>query len=132
MHPYNIVIQKSAVKARYEGGLQQFKIDYAIDDPYNYNEEDGELFLIASMYVQEEDISLLLSKGLKNKGDFVDFTVLPRYGDVWWEAAWSKHNRVFVWHKNTPKELVEKVYKICNATFDELEKNNINPFDTIV
>ena len=133
---YNLIIRKQAVIEKYSGGIEQFRIDYNIPSS-EINQEDDELFSLGQMNDDQFDIDSLISKGLnfdaaKQKSD--DFLILYRYGDLFWEANWIEHNKVFAWHIETSSEILLKVDEISNMTMDDIseqfEKGN-NLFKTI-
>jgi hypothetical protein len=136
VHIYNLIIRKQAVIEKYLGGIEQFRIDYNIPSS-EINQEDDELFSLGQMNADQFDVDSLLSKGLsfdadQQKSD--DFVILYRYGALFWEANWIKHNKVFAWHIETSSEILLKVDEISNMTMDDIseqfEKGN-NVFKTI-
>jgi hypothetical protein len=136
LHIFNLIIDKKAVKQKYLGGIEQFRIDYEIPKS-EINQEDDELFSLGQMNVDQFDIESLISKGLSydiegQKSD--DFTIIYRYGDFLWDVNWVKHNRVFAWHVDTCPDLKLKMDKVCNMTMDDVTKlmeKGINVFNTI-
>ena len=136
VHIYNLIIRKQAVIEKYSGGIKQFRIDYNIPSS-EINQEDDELFSLGQMNDDQFDVDSLISKGLsfdaaKQKSD--DFVILYRYGDLFWDANWIEHNKVFAWHIETSNEILLKVDVISNMTMDDIseqfEKGN-NLFKTI-
>ena len=136
VHNYNLIIRKQAVIEKYTGGIEQFRIDYNIPSS-EINQEDDELFSLGQMNDDQFDVDSLISKGLsfdtdQQKSD--DFVILYRYGDLFWEANWIVHNKVFAWHIETSSEILLKVDEISNMTMDaiseQFEKGN-NLFKTI-
>jgi hypothetical protein len=92
---------------KYAGGIEQFRIDYAIPQS-EINQEDDELFSLGKMNADEFDIDRLIAKGLnydvdKPKSD--DFTIVCRYGGFMWDVNGLDENRVFAWHVDTSKDL---------------------------
>ena len=136
VHIYNLIIRKQAVIEKYSGGIEQFRIDYNIPSS-EINQEDDELFSLGQMNADQFDVYSLISKGLsfdaaEQKSD--DFVILYRYGDLFWDANWIEHNKVFAWHIETSNEILLKVDVISNMTMDDIseqfEKGN-NLFKTI-
>jgi hypothetical protein len=136
VHIYNLIIRKHAVIEKYLGGIEQFRIDYNLPSS-EINQEDDELFSLGQMNADQFDVDSLISKGLsfdaaEQKSD--DFVILYRYGDLFWEAKWIEHNKVFAWHIKTSSEILLKVDEISNMTMDDIseqfEKGN-NLFKTI-
>ena len=136
VHIYNLIIRKQAVIEKYLGGIEQFRIDYNIPSS-EINQEDDQLFSLGQMNADQFDVNSLISKGLSFDAEQQktnDFVILYRYGDLFWEANWIEHNKVFVWHIDTSSEILLKVDEISNMTMDDineqLEKGN-NLFKTI-
>lgn len=130
LHIFNLVIDKKSVIEKYSGGVEQFRIDY--DIPFSeINQEDDELFSLGQMDVEQFDIDRLVSSGLsfdKERQMSNDFTIIYRYGDIYWEVNWLKNNRVFAWHIDVNSELKLKMDEISNMTLDYIiqqrEKGN--------
>lgn len=137
IHPANLIILKAAIEWNYEGGIEQFRIDYKIDGD-NFNQEDHELFSITRMNLDEFDVKELVSSGLhydeKNESSN-DFTLKPRYGPYVWETDWIRDNNVFAWHKEAKFDLIRRAIAIGNESMEVIAKRfekGENPFDTIV
>jgi hypothetical protein len=132
---YILLVKKSAVRAKYPGGLEQFRADYAIGSS-EVNEEDDELFSLGQMNPYY-DIDALTDRGLAfddTTKHSEDFTILPRYGDLFWEAPWVAHNRVFAWHVDTDPQAVQRVMQISEMSLDEigaLQEKGAKPFAPI-
>lgn len=123
-HIFNLIISKKRRNRKYTGGIEQFRKDYNIPSS-EINQEDDELFSIARMNADEFDIDSLISKGLSfdiegQKSD--DFTIVYRYGDIFWDVKWLKNNKVFAWHIETSSDIVLKVDEISNMTWDYINE----------
>lgn len=136
LHIFNLVIDKKSVIEKYQGGIDQFRLDYNI--PFSeVNQEDDELFSLGQMNADQFDIDGLVSKGIQFDNESQtsnDFTIVYRYGDLFWDAKWLKHNLVFAWHINASSELQARVAEISNMTMDyivEQMENGINLLKTI-
>ena len=95
-----LVVDKKAIKKKYIGGLSAFKDNYYWGEDTN-NQEDDELFAIASMNSDDQDIEELVSKGLSfdvNSQKSEDFTIVNRYGGALWPVSWLQHGYSFAWH----------------------------------
>lgn len=124
LHIYNLVIDKKAVAEKYAGGMEQFRMDYDIPSS-EINQEDDELFSLGQMNADQFDLDSLISKGLSYDMDGQrsdDFTIVYRYGDVFWEVEWLKHNRVFAWHVDLGSELKLRMEEISNMSLDDISK----------
>lgn len=95
------------------------------------NQEDNELFLLGQMNADKFDIEKLLNKGLRFDLDrqySEDFTIIYRYGGLFWEAAWLKQNSIFARHINADSELIDKADQISNMTMnlivEQMERGN--------
>lgn len=124
LHLFNLVIDKKAVTEKYAGGMDQFRTDYDIPSS-EINQEDDELFSLGQMNADQFDLDSLISKGLSYDMDGQrsdDFTIVYRYGDVFWEVEWLKHNRVFAWHVDLSSELKLRMDEISNMSLDDISK----------
>ena len=137
LHLANLVFDKKTIEKKYQGGCDQFRIDWDIESNEN-NQEDDELFLIAAMNIQDFNIDHLTSKGLDYNGNLGfsnDFVGITRYGGLTWEANWLKENSTFAWHINCKKGQMQKAIDIGeNMTvdkFQELAEKGIDVFETI-
>jgi hypothetical protein len=136
LHIFNLIIDKQSVIEKYSGGVEQFRIDY--DIPLSeINQEDDELFSLGGMDVDQFDIDRLVSSGLSfdiEKQISNDFTIIYRYGDIYWEVNWLKNNSVFAWHIDVNSDLKLKMDEISNMSMgyinQQIEKGN-NLFRTI-
>ncbi len=137
LHLANLILDKTAVKQKYTGGIEQFRVDYAIHED-DYNQEDHELFAIATMNVDEFDIERLIDSGLHfdEKLQYsTDFTLKPRHGNYLWKTDWIVDNMVFAWHIKADPDLISKANAIANQTMDYISKQfekGGNPFATII
>ena len=137
LHLANLVFDKKTIEKKYQGGCDQFRIDWDIQNNEN-DQEDDELFLIAAMNIQDFNIDHLTSKGLEfdgNLGFSNDFVGITRYGGLTWEANWLKENSTFAWHINCKNDQMQKAIDIGeNMTvdkFQELAEKGIDVFETI-
>ncbi|MBK6785595.1 MAG: hypothetical protein IPG79_18985 [Saprospiraceae bacterium] len=87
-----LVVDKKTIEKKYKDGISAFRENYYWGEDTN-NQEDDELFVIASMNSDEQDIEELISKGLLfdnalQRSD--DFTIVNRYGGALWPVSgWS-------------------------------------------
>jgi hypothetical protein len=132
---FNLIIDKKAVSQKYTGGIEQFRKDYNFPVS-NVHQEDDELFSLGQMNNQFH-IEGLIENGLSfdhvNKRSD-NFTILPRYGQIYWKVAWLKHNQVFAWHICANSSTLEKVEEISSMSLDKINaliSQGNNPFLTI-
>jgi hypothetical protein len=62
LHIYNLIVKKSSVIEKYEGGIEQFRHDFSIDAS-EINQEDDELFSFGEMNADSFPIERLIEKG---------------------------------------------------------------------
>lgn len=133
---YNLIIKKDTIIEKYIGGLEQFRMDYQINNS-EINQEDDELFAIGAINLDEFDIDDLILNGLSfdnNNQSLNDFTIIYRYDNSLSEVNWLKHNRVFAWHIETSNISLALVNQISEMSMDkigELIVNGKNPLKTI-
>lgn len=133
---FNLVINKKAITEKYIGGLERFRKDYNIPSS-EINHEDGQLFSLGQMDPDEFDIEKLIQNGLSYDRDqrySVDFTIVCRYQDAFWEVDWLEHNNIFAWHiDSTEKELqlVDEVSNMFVSKIAALIDQGKNPLKTI-
>ena len=131
-----LVIDKKAIKKKYKGGIVEFKKNYRWDEDCN-NQEDDELFAIASMNSDEHEIKELTSKGLSydfSAGRSEDFTIVNRYGGAEWKVSWLNHGYSFAWHNDADEEFIAKARAVDEMTMDrvaDLMEEGNNPFRAI-
>jgi len=136
IHLSILVVDKKAIKKKYKGGITAFRNHYYWGEETN-NQEDDELFAIASMNSDDQDIDELISKGLSFDNDLQrsdDFTIVNRYGGALWPVSWLKHGYSFAWHIDADENCIEKAKAVENMTMDkiaELFQDGINSFSTI-
>lgn len=92
----NLIIRKSTLQLKYQGGLEQFIKDI----PNQSFREDEELVRFGCMNGNdlEKFIDLTLLRGLEykeNKTD--DFVVINTYAGASWDVNWLDHNYVECW-----------------------------------
>lgn len=136
LHLANLIVDKAAVARKYAGGLEQFRLDYRIGG-YNFNQEDDELFNIATMNIDEFDLERLTSKGLhyeEEPGFSPDFVLKYRYAKTMWDVPWLQYTIIFAWHIHAKQELIDRAMEIGNMTVGEIseqQSKGIEPFATI-
>lgn len=136
IHLSILVVDKKAIKKKYKGGITAFRNHYYWGEETN-NQEDDELFAIASMNSDDQDIDELISKGLSFDSELQrsdDFTIVNRYGGAEWPVSWLIHDSTFAWHVEADERLIEKAKAVENMNMDEIgalmDADN-NPFKTI-
>lgn len=96
----NIIIRKSTLESKYQGGLEQF-----IKDVSNQSfREDEELVRFGCMNGTdlEKFIDLILERGLEYKEmDTDDFVIINTYSGSSWEVKWLEHDFVNCWRVNS-------------------------------
>ena len=131
-----LVVDKKTIEKKYKGGISAFRENYYWGEDTN-NQEDDELFAIASMNSDDQDIEELISKGLLfdnalQRSD--DFTIVNRYGGAEWPVSWLIHDSTFAWHVEADESLIKKAKAVENMNMDEIgalmDAEN-NPFKTI-
>jgi hypothetical protein len=136
IHLSILVVDKKAIKKKYKGGIVEFRKNYRWGDDSNHQEDD-ELFAIASMNSDEQDIEELTSRGLSFDSELQrsdDFTIVNRYGGAEWPVSWLQHESSFAWHIDADENFIEKakaVEKMTMAKIAELFEDGINSFSTI-
>ena len=131
-----LVVEKIAIKKKYKGGISAFKNNYYWGEDTN-NQEDDELFAVASMNSDDQDIEELISNGLSfdiksQRSD--DFTIVNRYGGALWPVSWLKHGYSFAWHVDADENFIEKAKAVDEMTMEkiaDLFEEGINSFSTI-
>ena len=121
IHLANIVIQKSTIKEKYNGGIKQFKTDYDYGEG-KYHQEDDELFSIAYQNLYRGEFQYLSEKGLHydKLNDFSkDFVPAFRYGGLLWKSDWLDANVVFAWHKDCEPKQITRAQQIGNMLMDD-------------
>lgn len=133
----NLIVEKETIRRKYQGGIEQFRLDYSFGEE-SLNQEDDFLFSLTTMNISEFRIDELVAKGLhfdKATQSSTDFTLIQRYGDFLWKLEGLTHNNVFVWHVNTPAHQILRAKEIGNMLMDDLLKlldAGENPLKTIV
>ena len=136
LHPYNLILLKTTIEEKYQGGCAQFRIDHKLESTESHQEDD-ELFSLGFMTIWEPTMDLLKSKGIEfTEGPFhsYDFALFERFGGLGWPTDWLEHNSMFAWHKDCKKWQKEKANYIENSTINELEalqEKGVDPFETI-
>ena len=134
LHTASLIIDKEAVKAKYKGGLIQFRKDHMTGIQC---QEDQELFIIAAHRTEELDITSLTSKGFLYNDENPysnDFTIYQRPGGFLWEVDWVDANGVYVWHtkcSEAHKKEVERIYNMEVKEVERLMKKGVDVFQTI-
>jgi hypothetical protein len=130
------LLKSKLLKIKYFGGLEAFKENYPWGDDFN-NQEDDELFAIASMNSDEHEIEELTLRGLSfdvelQRSD--DFTIVNRYGGAEWSVSWLEHGYSFAWHIYAKENYIAQAKGVDLMTMDkigELFEEGNNPFKTI-
>ncbi len=120
--PANLIVDKAAVAARYPGGIDVFRRDFRIDGE-NHHQEDGELFALVGLNVEDLDVDRIVEAGLHfdEAAQYSnDFVVKPRYGEALWPCAWLLADGLYAWHVNAPAAAVAEAERINNLTMDEI------------
>ena len=137
LHTANLIVHKRSVEARYSGGIEQFRKDFDLSAD-GYDQEDGLLFCICRMNLDEFDIKALVSNGIQYdhlSGSSADFTLYGRLSGFTWQVTWLEDNTVFAWHKDDRPELIKRAkYVGEEMTMDvimQLREEGVNPFDVI-
>ena len=137
IHLANIVVDKKIIDKKYDGGCNQFRIDWDIVTGI-YNQEDDELFGVARMNYDEFDIEKLIQGGLEYNEDLEnsnDFVIVTRYDGPLWETDWLDNNGIFVWHSKCIQEQKERAIHIGEVmTMEEiidLGEKGVNVLQTI-
>ena len=135
IHLSNLIVDKEAIKQKYKGGVDQFRLDFQ-----NYNslfQEDLELFSLAAMNSGDFSFDKLLEGGLhyyefSQRSD--DFVILDRYGGCHWQVDWLGHGAVYAAHANCSiNHIIMAVQLECLTTNDivRMREAGFNPFVTI-
>jgi hypothetical protein len=120
IHPYNFIIDKEAVKAKYKGGIEQFRKDHITG---KHDQEDQELFSISAMGIDGFAISRLTEKGLSYNAENPysnDFTIYGRLQGFIWDVDWVEANGVYAWHSKCSEEHKHEAIKISNSNMEEI------------
>jgi hypothetical protein len=92
----NLIIRKSTLDEKYQGGLEQF-----IEDVPNKSfREDNELVRYGCMNgnALERFIDLILERGLEYKDkETIDFVVINSLSGVSWEVDWLENDLESCW-----------------------------------
>lgn len=125
IHLSNLIVLKKAVAAKYPGGLDAFRDEYDIENPENYQQEDGELFSLSAMDpdLQQGDAGRLIDMGFNF--DEIDcganeLAILTRYGGVAARPPWLQFNTLYAWHMDCSPALQTKARTIMGKTVDEV------------
>jgi hypothetical protein len=136
LHVFNLIVSKKTIAEKYLGGIEQFRLDYSLSTS-EINQEDDDVFSLGQMNPDAYDIESLMKKGLDYDNETQqssDFTILCRYDDFLWETNLVKHNRVFAWHIDSSKDLIQRVEEISNMPvqyiYEQMQKGN-NLYSTI-
>ena len=137
IHLANMIVDKKIIDTKYDGGCNQFRIDWDIDAGI-YNQEDDELFGVARMNADEFDIEKLIQGGLEYNEDAEnsnDFVIITRYDGALWQTDWLDNNGIFAWHSNCIQEQKDRALHIGEVmTMQEvidLSEKGVNVFETI-
>jgi hypothetical protein len=136
IHLSNLIVTKEAIRNKYSGGIEQFRIDFDITGD-NYHQEDALLFALAMMNSDEFNLDELIEKGLEfneAENSSRDFVIYNRYGGAEWQVEWLNDNGVFAWHILSDAAAVAMAEDLGNASMDRLMAEfhrGKNPFKTI-
>lgn len=92
----NLIIRKSTLVSKYQGGLEQFIKDI----PNQSFREDYELVRYGCMNYSDLEgfIDLTLERGLEYKVmQTDDFVIINTYSGLSWEVSWLEHDYVECW-----------------------------------
>ncbi len=92
----NLIIRKSTLESKYQGGLEQFIKDV----PNKSFREDDELVRYGCMNgnALERFIDLILERGLEYKDkDTVDFVVINTLSGASWDVDWLEYDLESCW-----------------------------------
>lgn len=120
----SLIIDKNAIEKKYNGGVNQFRLDY-FSQQGGGSQEDDEVFMIARMNCDEYDLDELTKMGLEYNKETEysnDFVIYQRYHGYLWQVDWIEDNAFYAWHINAKDELKSKANKFGNITMNELEK----------
>ena len=96
----NLIIRKSTLESKYQGGLEQF-----IKDVSNKSfREDDELVRYGCMNgnALERFIDLILERGLEYKDkETVDFVVINTLSGATWDVDWLEYDLESCWKVST-------------------------------
>jgi hypothetical protein len=95
----NLIIRKSTLESKYQGGIEQFIKDV----PNQSFREDEELVRFGCMNGNdlEKFIDLTLERGLEYKERLTeDFVIINTYSGLSWEVNWLEHDYVECWLVN--------------------------------
>lgn len=114
IHLANLVLQKSEIESKYKGGLSQF-----IKDSHwgkaEYDSQDDELLLFASMNSDEFDFEFLDKAGFV---EIQDYFVITRYSSQENLPDWLQQNGVFMWHCNCLQNQIQLAKKYSETNVD--------------
>jgi hypothetical protein len=102
----NLIIRKSTLETKYQGGLEQFIKDV----PNQSFREDDKLVRFGCMNGTdlEKFIDLILKRGLKYKEKVTDdFVIINTFSGLSWDVSWLEHDFVVCWSTN-------ELFKISN------------------
>jgi hypothetical protein len=122
IHIANIIVEKTKIEEKYEGGIKQFKEDYCIGEE-TFHQEDDELFSIVRQNLYYHDFHDLSNKGLHydEVNDYSeDFVAAHRFGGLMWKTNWIDSNAVFAWHKSCDPSQIERAQEIGNMLYDDI------------
>ena len=92
----NLIIRKSTLESKYQGGLEQFIKDV----PNQSFREDDMLVRYGCMNSSDLEslIDLILERGLEYKEmQTDDFVIINTYSGLSWKINWLEHNYVECW-----------------------------------
>lgn len=126
IHRANLIIPKKVVEQKYAGGEKKFREENDFSGN-NQNQEDDELFGISRKFIHEFDLGILIAKGFDYNRSLHfsnDFMLLPRKGKAPWRVDWLDTNGVFVWHKSSDPQHIERANFIAHEIDIEMVKRS--------
>ena len=120
----NLIIPKSIIEERYNGGLDSFR-DRFINSNNPRNQEDDELFQIAKMNPDEFNFQIFESEGLYLKKG--DYDIINKYG---YQASenWLKIKFPFIYHSNCEPMQIKLAHHLASMTMDVIMKEQEKGF----
>jgi hypothetical protein len=115
-----LVILKEKLIEKYQGGIEQFKIEFKWDEKVDH--EDQELISLVSMVN-----SFPTPKGLHRDDKTMtlqDFVIVARYVNpaLSWEVEWCDTNKVYILHKDCKLSSYYKAMELGNLSIDKIDE----------
>lgn len=119
----NLIVKKSAVAAKYPGGVAQFRSVYANTYYPDARQEDNELFVFHAHNAAFFNLGELTGLHWNQEEQYSeDFVIVERYNPklILWEADWLCTNTVFCWHADCAPNLIAEAKRIEHMSLDEI------------